>query len=82
MNGSPVRGPMNRAEGKTFFKMRDADGTTLATKTKLVFAPAFFAFATPNFVVGMEHSIFGHAPARGTTANLTAELPASINSIG
>jgi hypothetical protein len=48
----------------------------------LVFAPALFAFATPNFVVGMERSIFGHAPARGTTANLTAELPASINNIG
>ena len=77
-----MRGPMNCAEGKAFFKMRDADGTTLATKTEMVFAPAFFAFATPNFVVGTERRSFGHAPARGTTANLTAELPASINSIG
>jgi hypothetical protein len=73
---------MNRAEGKAFFKMRDADGTTLATKTDFVFVPVLFAIATLNFAVGTEHSIFGHAPARGTTANLTAELPASINSIG
>ena len=77
-----MRGPMNCAEGKAFFKMRVADGTTLATKIELVFVPALFAFATPNFVVGTGRSIFGHAPARGTTANLTAELPASINSIG
>ena len=73
---------MNRAEGKAFFKMRDADGTTLATKTELFFASALFAFVTLNFVVGTERSIFGHALARATTANLTAELPASINSIG
>ena len=73
---------MNCAEGKAFFKMRDAVGTTLATKTELVFAPALFAFATPNFVVGTERSIFGHAPARGTTANFTDVFPASINSIG
>lgn len=77
-----MRGPMNCAEGKAFFKMRVADGTTLVTKTELAFAPALFAFATPNFVVGMERSIFGHAPARATTANLTAELPASMTRIG
>ena len=77
-----MRGPINCAEGKAFFKMRDADGTTLATKTELVFAPALFAFATPNFVVGTGRSGFGLAPLRGTTANLTAELPASINNIG
>ena len=81
-NGSAVRGPMNRAEGKAFFKMREADGTTLATKTELVFAPVFFAIATLNFAVGTERSGLGLAPARGTTANLTAELPASISSIG
>jgi hypothetical protein len=48
----------------------------------LVFVPALFAFATPNFVVGMERSIFGHAPARGTTANFTDVFPASMTSIG
>ena len=77
-----MRGPMNCAEGKAFFKMREADGTTLATKTELVFAPALFALATLNFAVDTERSGFGLAPLRGTTANLTAELPASINSIG
>ena len=73
---------MNCAEGKAFFKIRDAPGTTLATKTELVFAPVFFAIAALNFAVGTERSGFGLAPPRGTTANLTAELPASISSIG
>jgi len=77
-----VRGPMNCAEGKAFFKMRVADGTTLATKIELVFVPALFGFATPNFVVGTGRSIFGHAPARGTTANFTDVFPASMTSIG
>ena len=53
---------MNRAEGKAFFKMREADGTTLATKTELVFAPVFFAIATLNFAVGTERSGLGLAP--------------------
>jgi hypothetical protein len=73
---------MNCAEGKAFLKMREADGTTLATKTGLVFAPVLLAIATLNFPVGTERSGLGFAPARGTTANFTAELPASISSIG
>ena len=73
---------MNFAEGKAFFKMPDAEGTTLATKTELVFEPVLFAIATVNFAVGTERSGLGFAPARGTMANFTAELPASISSIG
>ena len=73
---------MNCAEGKAFLKMREADGTTLATKTELVFALVFFAIAALNFPVGTERSGLGLAPARDTTANFTAELPASISSIG
>ncbi len=82
IKGSVVRGPMNCAEGKAFFKMREAGGTTLATKTELVSASVLFAIATLNFAVGTERSSLGVAPARDTTANFTAELPASISSIG